>query len=623
MKRLNLLITGLLASACFAAAPAATKTAKAADTESPRNVVAIMRLHGELQEAPPSVEFSFSGEQKRTLFNLLERLKKAKKDEQLKAVVLVFDEPQIGLAQIQEIRSALKDLRAADKDVYAYIESAHAGPYMLATAASKIVMVPTGDLSVIGLNAESPYFKNLMDKIGVKADIEHIGAFKSAGEPFTRTGPSPEAKSQTEALLKDVFDQMVDTIAEGRQLGADEVRRIIDSGPMTAKAALEAKLIDEVAYAENFTASLKKRYGPEVTFNHDYGAKKGPELDFSNIFSMFKSFGELMAEARSTGKTSIAVVYVDGMIVTGKAEEGIFGDSGQAASTTLRRTLAKAMEDDNIKAVVLRVDSPGGSALASEIIWHATQEVKAKKPLVVSMGNVAASGGYYVSTGAATIFAEPGTITGSIGVIGGKLVTTGLWDWIGITFDQTKMGANADLYSTGKPFTDEQRVIVRKLMEEIYGEFKSRVTQGRGKKLKKDLEELAGGRVYTGSQALKLGLVDKLGGLQDAIKQAASEANISEYEVKQLPEPRNFMDALVEGLTGEKKDKDSPQISIDAAPAAGFGWSLQAPAIRDFLPMLRKADPERFKTVLRSLMRIELLAQEGVLLVTPAEINVR
>ncbi len=603
--------------------PAARAAAQSGTTGEAKKVIAVFRIHGEIEEKPPAIEFNFSGEERRTLYDWIERLRKAKRDPSLKAVVIVFDEPMLGLAQLQELRSALKELRAAEKDVYAYLEETRSGPYLLATAASKIVMVPTGDLNILGMNVEQAYFKNLMDKIGVEADIEHVGAYKGAGEPFTRTGPSPEAKEMIQWLVKDIFDQMVEGIAESRQLSEEEVRRQIDQAPLTARQALEAKLVDELAYAEEFTESLKKRYGPEVEFDHDYGKKKGPELDFSNIFALFKTLGEVMNKARGAEKTSIAVIYVDGMIVTGKQEDGIFGDSGIAASTTLRRTIAKARDDDNVKAVVLRVNSPGGSALASEIIWHATQELKGSKPFIVSMGNVAASGGYYVSAGAATIFAQPGTITGSIGVVGGKLVTKGFWDWIGITFDQTRMGQNADLYSTDRRFDDRQREIVRRMMQQVYGEFKDRVTRGRGDKLKKDIEEIAGGRVYTGRQAQANGLVDKIGGLHDAVQFAAAQANVSDYEVRQMPEPRNFFDALMEGLTGEKQDKNTPQIAVSGPSADAPGWTAQAPAIRELLPLLRGLDPLRFEQVTRSLLRIELLGRESVLLVTPAEIGVR
>ncbi len=608
---------GVCACAMLAAVPLAAGADKT--TTDSGKVVAVFNLHGPLTEAPPSIEFNFDLEPKLTLHSLLERLKKAKKDDQLKAVVLTFDKPELGLGQMQEIRQAISDLRAADKDVYCYLEDASESIYALATAASKVVLAPVGEIRLLGIDVEQAYFKNLLDKIGVEADIEHIGDYKSAGEPFTRTGPSEPAKEQIESLVKDIFNQLMEMIADGRQMKPEEVRALVDRGPFLAKDALAAKLIDEVAYAEVFTESLKNKYGDDVALKHDYGAKKGPEIDFSNIFALFKSLGEMMSKARESEKPAVAVVYVDGMIVPGKKEDGLFGDSGQAASTTLRRVLAKARDDDNVKAVVLRVDSPGGSALASDIIWHATEQLRAEKPLIVSMGNVAGSGGYYVSCAAKTIFADPGTLTGSIGVVGGKLVTKGLWDWIGITFHETKIGENADLYNTSRKFDDRQRALVHRYMEDVYGEFKDRVKKGRGDRLKKDLESIAGGRVYTGRQAKDLGLVDKLGGLQDAIKFAAAEANISDYEIRQMPEPKNFMDLFMEGLTGEKKDEDTDNVQI----ATGKSWTLKSPAIRELLPLLQAADPQRFRVVLRSLMRIELLGSERALMVIPSELTIR
>lgn len=613
-----------LGAVLIAAVPALAteRNPKPQGTEAPpANTIAVFRIHGELTEAPPSLDFSFDFEPKRSMHGMLERFRRAKKDDALKAVVLTFEEPRLGLAQIQELRAAIGELRAADKDVYCYLESASAGSYALATAASKIIIAPVGELNLVGMDAQMVFFKGLMDKIKVEADIEHIGAYKGAGEPFTRTAPSPEAKEMMEWLVKDIYDQLIEMIAKGRQMSPDEVRALIDRGPFLAKAAKEAKLVDEIAYAEDFTAQLRKRYGENVAMKHNYGGKKGPELDFSNIFSLFKSFGEIMAKASETDKPRIAVVYVDGMIVSGKGDDSPFA-SNQAASTRLRRDLGKVRDDGNVKAVVLRVDSPGGSALASDIIWNATQGLKGKKPFVVSMGNVAASGGYYVSAGASTIFAEPATITGSIGVVGGKLVTGGLWNWLGITFDHTKMGKNADLYSTQQKFTDEQREIVRKYMKEVYDEFTDRVKKGRGDKLKKELDQLAGGRVYTGRQAQANGLVDKLGGLDDAIKFAAGEANVSDYQVKEYPEAKNVLDLLVEGLSGEKKDDDHRYLDT-AAGGLPRGWTTQVPGIREMLPMLERMDPEQFKLVVRSLMRIEMLGRERVLMVMPGEILIK
>jgi protease IV len=585
------------------------------------SVVAVYNLRGLLRDGPPAFDFSLEMEPQQNLFRLLERFRKIEKDDEVKAVVLTFANPSLGWGQMQELRQGLLGLRAAKKEVYCYLEEADSGTYLLATAASRICIVPTGEVALMGIHAESTYFKNLMDKVGVEADIEHAGAYKGAGEPFTRTGPSEEAKQMTEWLLKDLFDQMVQTVSEGRGIPADQVRALIDRGPFTAKQALEAKLVDHAVYADELVHVLRERYGEDATFTQNYGANKKAQLDLSSPFAFFKLLGEGMSKSKGSSKPSVAVVYLDGMIVTGKTEQSPFGDAGAVGSTTLRQELSKARSDSTVKAVVLRVNSPGGSATASDIIWRAACELGKEKPFVVSMGDVAASGGYYVSAGAKAIFANRGTITGSIGVITGKLVTKGLWDWAGLTFHETTMGKNADLYNSNRRFDDRQRAIIREQLETTYKQFTDRVTAGRGKKLKKDVLELAGGRVYTGQQAEGNGLVDRLGGLQDAIAFAAKQAKMAEgeYEIRVLPEPKNFMDLFIRGLTGQEDDNDG----VDVAVQADTPWTFKAPFVQELLPMLKKLDAGRARSILRSLLRIELLNHEHVLLALPGDISIR
>jgi protease-4 len=300
------------------------------------------------------------------------------------------------------------------------------------------------------------------------------------------------------------------------------------------------------------------------------------------------------------------------MIVPGSKQPSLFPAS-MATSSDIRKALDKAAADDNVKAVVLRVNSPGGSAIASEIILDATKRVKAKKPFVVSMGDVAGSGGYYVSCGADTIFADETTITASIGVVVGKLVTNDMWGKVGITFKEYSRGKNAGLLSSSARFSDEQRKHLQSWMDEVYGTFKSHVTAARGNKLKKPLDEIAGGRVFTGRQALDLGLVDKMGTLNDAVRHAAKEANLADgYAVRVIPEPKNVMEALLEGLTGESSQDDAKHVTL------GGAGSISALA----LPYLQQLDPQRVGTVRAALQRLELLQQEGVILAMP-EIDVR
>jgi protease IV len=281
-----------------------------------------------------------------------------------------------------------------------------------------------------------------------------------------------------------------------------------------------------------------------------------------------------------------------------------------AASTTIRRALDKAAADDSIKGVVLRVDSPGGSATASEIILNATKRVKAKKPLAVSMGDVAGSGGYYVACGSDTIFADEMTITGSIGVVGGKLATSDMFGKIGVKFKEYTRGANADLLSGAHSFTTEQRKIVQTWMDEIYDVFKQHVVDIRKERLKKPIDDIAGGRVYTGRQAVDLGLVDKIGTLDDAIKFVAKEAKVDKYEVRVVPEPKNLLQLLMGGKADEEEEEEA---SVSGAAATRGQATLLAAA----LPYLQNLDRPHVDAVVRALRQLETLQREGVVLMTP------
>jgi protease-4 len=286
--------------------------------------------------------------------------------------------------------------------------------------------------------------------------------------------------------------------------------------------------------------------------------------------------------------------------------------SGGAYSSEIRKALDEAGRDTAIKAVVLRIDSPGGSAVASDIILDATKRVKAKKPFVVSMGDVAGSGGYYVACGSEIIFADKATITGSIGVVAGKFVTNPMWSKIGVTFKSYKRGENAGLLSSAEPFSKDERHRMQGWMDDIYGVFKKHVTQIRGQRLKKPIDELAGGRVYTGEQALELGLVDKIGSLDDAIKFVADQAKITQYEVRVVPEPKNFIERIIEQASGGKDDRH--RLDVKAPPAAGAA----TPSLVDLaLPYLQHLDPARVRAVKMALERLQLMQKEGVIMMMP------
>jgi protease-4 len=462
---------------------------------------------------------------------------------------------------------------------------------------------------LVGFYGETPYLRGALDKLGILPDIERCGDYKTGPEPLTRTGPSEESMEMMDWLLDGIYEGLVDMIAEGRGLSPEKVRSLINNGPYTAEDALKAGLIDSVKHRQDFIADLKERYGKSVKVVTDYAKEDGtlPE----DPFALFSLLMRMLNPSPKTYTTpSVGVVYVDGLIQTGAQEVTPFGVASGAFSTTIRKALDKATEDRSVKAVVLRVDSPGGSALASEIILNATKRAARKKPLIVSMGNVAGSGGYYVSCGAETIFADRNTFTASIGVFSGKLVTTEGWNRLGVNWHAVQRGEMAGLFSSAAPFSDEERAKVRQHMNRFYEWFKDHVTEGRGDRLTRPIDELAGGRVYTGAQALGLGLVDKIGGLDDAIKFAAKRAGLAEYEVRVIPEPPNILELI---LSSAKKEDEFARVVRPKALSLD-----EIPPFSALLPALARVDPLRARVIRQQLICIELIEKEGAVMMMPA-----
>ncbi len=567
---------------------------------------------GALAETPQNFPPLFGSEPPQALKDMIARLKEARAANNVKAVVIDMERTALGFGQLEEIHNALRTFSAVDKDVYIHADVLSTGLYALATGASHISLVPTGDLWLIGFYGETPYLKGLLDKMGVMADFEHCGDYKSAAEILTRTGPTLEAQENTDWLLNGLYGELVDMIAESRGLTPDKVRALIDDGPYSAKEALAAGLIDSVMHRQDFIGDLKRRYGDSIEIDMDYAEKDMfGDIPDDPFMAMMQVFQKLFnPEGKTFTEPSVAIVYVEGMIQTGSAEFSPFGGTSSGAfSTTIRRALDKARTDNSVKAVVMRVDSPGGSALASEIIHDAAQRVGLSKPLVISMGNVAASGGYYVSCGADAIFADKTTITASIGVVGGKLVTTDGWDKLGINWKANQRGAMAGMMSSSSTFSEKERAKFRHYMDTVYDVFKEHVTKGRGKKLTKPIDELAGGRVFTGSQALEIGLIDKLGGLDDAIKCAAKKAKLGEYEIRVIPEPPTIFDMFSGGPQGE-------EYTTTLLPrTAGLSGS---PLVQAILPALSRVDPQRADAIMQALLCVDIVQSEGVAAVMPA-----
>ncbi len=518
-------------------------------TEKPKISVAEIKLGGSLSEGPTQLGL-LTGTDNSSLMSMVKRLNKARDDNKVRSVLLRIKGAALGRGQLNEIREAISGVRKNGKMVYAQMEMGTPAEYLVACACDKIMMPESGILIVPGVRAEVTFYKNMLDKLNVKADMMQVGDFKGAAEPMTRNSMSEPFRKQLDSVLADYYNQMVNLIATDRSLGEDTVKELIDQAIFTADAAKEAGLIDivdyEGAWDKELLAGSKDH---ELAMLEDYGKKK-VDTDFSGMGGFLKMMEIFSGGKKSSRKSKqdkkIAVVYAVGAITSGASSNSPMG--GQTmGSDTIVEALAKADDDEDVAAIVLRVDSPGGSALASDLIWNKIQEIE--KPVIASMGNVAASGGYYISMGCDKILAEPGTLTGSIGVVGGKIVIGGLMDKVGITTDVIAYGKNSGMFSGSEPFSKESRELMKSYMDETYQQFTEKAAAGRGMKIEK-LKSLAGGRVWTGLQAKENGLVDEIGTLREALKAAQKMAKLSteeEPDLLILPEQKTFFEELFEG----------------------------------------------------------------------------
>ncbi len=487
-----------------------------------------VRLEGDLPEQPPASDLeSFFERRPASLRTVLESLERSAADPKVTGVVVrVSMLPGTGWGKVQELREAITRFRKSGKPAYAHIEFCGNKEYYLATACAKIYAVPTALVGLSGLEAEVTFLRKTLDKIGIEAQFEGVGRYKNAPNQFTETGFTEPHREQMEALLDSLHGQFVEAIAKGRGKTEDEIQALIDAGPYDAVQAKEAGLVDDLLYQDQIEERLKN--AARTTPGHYLRAAKGLTLD---------------------GRPHVALVYAVGDIVMGESQSGGgLGGDGLAGSDTLAGALRQARDDDSIKAVVFRVYSPCGFGPAAYVIWLEVLLTRKSKPVVVSMGDYAASGGYYISMSSDGIVAQPGTITGSIGVFGGKFNLKGFYDKIGLSKEILVRGKYAALYSEYRPWTDEERSKIRSQMVAFYKDFVSRVAEGR-KKSYDEIDAIAQGRVWTGIDAKRLGLVDELGGFDVALALAKKKAGIpkdQETAIVILPERKGLFEALME-----------------------------------------------------------------------------
>jgi protease-4 len=547
----------LLAAPALLFADAETKKDKKdKDKDAGAPVIAHIRLNGDLDETPTSADplFGSGGESFKAK---LDRIAKAKDDANVQALYLEIRDLGIGWGKLDELRRAIGDVRAAGKKVYAYLESADAKGLLTALACDVVAMPESGGVMVHGLRAEVTFYKDFFEKLHLQADFLQMGEFKGAAEPFVRNSMSPQFRKQFETVIDDFYEKSyVEALAKSRpekKWTNEQVKKWIDVGAFTARQAHERGLIDRLAYAEAFETQIRDEVKEGAAVARHYGRQRPEDVDLSNPFAIFKLLAP--QKPKVSKRPKVAVVFAVGPITTGRGGVGLSGE-GAVGSTTMIEAIREAEKDPTVQAIVLRVDSPGGSALASDLIW--SELVKCKKPVVASMGDVAASGGYYISMAAKKIYAEPGTLTGSIGVVGGKIVTGGLFDWLGMKTEVISRGANSGLMSSEQPWSESERKVMTRLMQDTYDQFLDKALQGRkraGVEMNREkLLTLAGGRIWTGRQAKAAGLVDELGTLGDAVAEAKKLAGQEgkDLELLILPRPRTFIERLADSIEEAK-----------------------------------------------------------------------
>jgi protease-4 len=500
-----------------------------------RATVLHMTIEGEIPEqSAHDVLSRFFGGDQLTLADHLEAIAKAKQDDRISGLFLSVDRNDLGWARTQELRDAIAEFRAAGKWAVAWLETAgEFSPgnkeYYLATACESIWLAPPGDINLVGLRAEAPFLRGALDKLDIYPDYASIGKYKSAKDLFTDRTMTEAHRESMDRLVASLYGQLTAGIAAGRNKSEDEVRAIIDGGPYIGPKALQAGLVDGLGYYDEVEETLRGKNGGTL-----------PKIRTGRYLRNGRWFDR---------GTKIAVIYGTGAVVRGEGGHDALTGAGAFGSETVAATIREAREDGSIAAIVLRVQSPGGSYVASDLVWREVKRTRGVKPIVVSMGDVAASGGYFVSMAADRIVAEPATLTASIGVVAGKFVTTGFWNKIGVTSDAVQRGRHATYFSADQPYTPEERVLFQEWLERIYTDFVTKAAAGRGKSFEA-IHRIAQGRVWSGQDAMEHGLVDEAGGLMAAIRAALRLANRDpegRVQIVEYPEPEGLFDRFLGG----------------------------------------------------------------------------
>ena len=557
------------------------------------NSVLVLKVGGELPDYSPKDPTAelFGISQPQSFTNLLTELRKAKVDERIGAILLDVEFVGIGWGKADELRAAIKEFKTSGKPVYAYSELAMNKEYYIASAADKVFVTPTSDIYVNGFAANAMFYRGSLDKLGVKPEVIKIGKYKNAPDQYTEKEMTEGQREVINDILDDMYGRMVSSIAEDRKLEEEKVKEIIDTAPHRGTVAKELGLVDGALYRSQVYEELKKHLG----YKDDDELRMVDSSSYSEIdpTSLGLNNGE-----------KVAVIYASGAINMGRSNSSPLGGNF-VGSDTIVEAVNQAAKDESIKAIVLRVDSPGGSALASDMMWYSIEQAKAKKPVVVSMADYAASGGYYISCNADKIVAEPLVLTGSIGVFMGKPNIKGMYDWLGISNEYVLRGKNAGLFRETESWTDDERAKFQKQADNIYyTDFVPKVAKGRGM-TEEAVNAIGQGHVWTGKQAKENGLIDEFGGLEKAIDIAK--------ELAKLP-----------------ADKDVTRVNLPQKPSLlqsflGSGGSSIESKTQEQLAQeaVVKTLPEDVRRSLRYAQMFEKMKRGEAMLVLPYELEIK
>ncbi len=561
------------------------------------NRIAVITLQGQLREHPSGFSFSWLSmgpSRQSSLTQTMTQLVHAARDKSIQGVFLNLRSFDLSLTQSQELGELIANLRAKGKKVAVFSPDFDTNTYLLASYANDAVMSRHGDLFLPGVAIQLMFFKGLLSKLDLQADMVQIGKFKGAEEPMTRSSASPAFARQIKRLITAWYGQIVATIAQNRpNLTHSQIVSAINTSWMEGLTAKKMGFVDALENRQDIKKWVETDFDGPATLIAHYGVKKVSPIDLSSPLALLQMLGS-PRHPRASEKPAVAVICADGTITDDSP--GNSYDANLVTPARIRREVKAALKNSAVKAIVLRVDSPGGSAEASEEIWQILHAAGRKKPLLVSMGAEAASGGYYISTAGREIIADPGTIAGSIGVVGGKVVLGGLFKKIGLHIQTFSMGTNAAMFDSTTPFTPEERTFITHMMKQTYALFTRRVMQSRGKKIA-DIQKVARGRLFPGSMAVGKGLVDRVGSLHDSIVIAAKDGKIhGAYRVVVYPRAQSLTQLI------------RRRLGLQAELPAG-------------LKIMAGAMPESYrKTILQMYEMLHVLRQDNVMLAAPVGI---